>query len=189
MHSTSLESLLIVVSVAFLIPILLQRLGLTVIPVVVAEIIAGIVIGNSGFDLVVENEWLNILSTFGFIYLMFLSGLEIDFEQLLSKDRKNRRAYKPLQVAVFVFIIILTSSFVLSYLLLIFGFIQEPFLMTLIISTISLGVVVPVLKEKGLLKNNLGQTLLLITVLADFITMILLAFYVALRNEEGTCNR
>lgn len=49
-------------------------------PVVVAEILMGIVIGNSFLNIVERDSILNILSTLGFIFLMFLSGLEIDFK-------------------------------------------------------------------------------------------------------------
>ena len=39
----------------------------------------GIIIGNSFLNLVTKDSMLSILSTLGFIFLMFLSGLEIDF--------------------------------------------------------------------------------------------------------------
>lgn len=58
----SLTSLVIVLIVPFLTPILLHRLKLNV-PVVVAEIIMGLVIGKSGFDLVHEDMWIETLST------------------------------------------------------------------------------------------------------------------------------
>ena len=63
--STSLFSLMIVVSVAFLIPIVLHRLRVKIIPVVVAEILVGLVIGKSGFNLISEDPWLELLSLFG----------------------------------------------------------------------------------------------------------------------------
>ena len=65
--------------VAFLTPILMHRFKLKFLPVVVAEIIMGLVIGKSGFNIVHEDVWLGTVSTLGFIFLMFLSGLEIDF--------------------------------------------------------------------------------------------------------------
>lgn len=68
MEHTSVSSLVVVLIVAFLTPILLNRLRL-VIPVVVAEIIMGLVIGKSGFNLVeVHDAWLETLSMLGFIF-------------------------------------------------------------------------------------------------------------------------
>ena len=57
--------------------------------------------------------------------------------------------------------------------------------MTLIISTISLGVVVPTLKENNLGKTAIGQIILLVAVIADLVTMILLAVFVGLNSESA----
>lgn len=188
-HTTSITSLLIVVIVSFLVPIILHRLKLKAIPIVVAEIIAGIIIGQSGLNLVQEDNWLELLSLLGFIYLMFLSGLEIDFSFFKIKRDKsttenNKQSYNPLLVSIIVFGFIFVLSFGLALLLKYLGFVEEPFLMTLIISTISLGVVVPVLKEKNIIDKPFGQTILLVAVISDFATMILLAFYVLFLSEN-----
>ncbi len=67
-----------------------------------------------------------------------------------------------------------------------FGMIDDPFFMTIILSTISLGVVVPVLKERKVINTELGQTVLLIAVISDFVTMILFAYYLALKKGDTT---
>ncbi|MCC5804430.1 monovalent cation:proton antiporter family protein [Rossellomorea vietnamensis] len=185
----SVASLVIVIMVAFLTPILLHRFKLNFIPVVIAEIIMGLVIGKSGFNLVHQDMWLETLSTLGFIFLMFLSGLEIDFtafsggkkkKELLpsGKEEPNR-----LKLAILIFIGIFFVSLGLSYLFVLFGLIDNAFLMTLIISTISLGVVVPTLKEAHITKSAIGQIILLVAVIADLVTMILLAVFVSLYGE------
>ncbi|UXH45707.1 monovalent cation:proton antiporter family protein [Rossellomorea vietnamensis] len=185
----SVASLVIVIMVAFLTPILLHRFKLNFIPVVIAEIIMGLVIGKSGFNLVQQDMWLETLSTLGFIFLMFLSGLEIDFtafsggkkkKELLpsGKEEPNR-----LKLAIIIFIGIFFVSLGLSYLFVLFGLIDNAFLMTLIISTISLGVVVPTLKEAHITKSAIGQIILLVAVIADLVTMILLAVFVSLYGE------
>jgi monovalent cation:H+ antiporter-2, CPA2 family len=187
----SVISLLVVVTVAFVTPILLHRLKLFFIPVVVAEIIMGLVIGKSGFNIVHEDMWLSTLSTLGFIFLMFLSGLEIDFSAFTGggKPKKlpnGKNEPNTFLVSTMIFAGIFIFSLGLSYLFVLTGFIDNAFLMTLIISTISLGVVVPTLKEAHLMKSNIGQIILLIAVVADLVTMILLAFFVSLYDPgEG----
>ncbi|WP_308634419.1 cation:proton antiporter domain-containing protein [Paenibacillus silvisoli] len=171
--------LLLVLIVSFALPILLFKLHIRILPVVVAEILSGLVLGKSGFQIVVNNQWLSMLSLLGFIYLMFLSGLEIDFSILRPSSRRPLDALNPLLSAIIVFAGIFIASGTMSIALLALGFVKKVFLTTLIISTVSLGIVVPVLKERGLLSTALGQTLLLVTVLADFFTMILLAVYVS----------
>lgn len=192
MEHHSLTSLMIVVSAAFLVPIVLHKLKLRALPVVVAEILVGLIIGKSGFDLVSEDLFLELLSLLGFIYLMFLSGVEIDFSVFRSKRRKaggerarqdgeraGQRRAGPFTVAMLMFAGIIGLSHALSLMLVALGLVEEPVLMTIIIATISLGVVVPVLKEKRIIETELGQTLLLVTVISDFVTMIMLAVYIS----------
>ncbi len=178
---TSLNSLMIVVAIAFIIPILLHKLRLKLLPVVVAEILAGLLIGKSGFNLIADDPWLEFLSMFGLIFLMFLSGLEIDFSQFRHKKKSG---HNPFAVAGIIFVGIMIVSYLLALALEKMGFIMEPYLMMIIIATISLGVVVPVLKEQKLIETPFGQTLLLITVIADFVTMILLAIYISMLSES-----
>jgi len=190
-HHASVTSLLIVIIIAFLTPILLHRFKLNFIPVVVAEIIMGLFIGKSGFDLVQDDMWLETLSTLGFLFLMFLSGLEIDFSAFKVKKQKGKKstAHKSEPNAFFISSVIFVGIFIaslgLSYLFVLAGFIDNVFLMTLIISTISLGVVVPTLKEAHLMKTNIGQIILLVAVIADLVTMILLAVFVSIYDTEG----
>lgn len=190
-HGASVTSLVIVIIAAFITPILLHRFKLNFIPVVVAEIIVGLIIGQSGFDIVEHGSWLEILSTLGFIFLMFLSGLEIDFSIFASKKKKAKPenqgtgAPNPVWVATLVFLGIFVISLALSYIFVWAGFIENAFLMTLIISTISLGVVVPTLKDAQMMKTTIGQTILLIAVIADLVTMILLAVFVSIYGESG----
>ncbi|WP_186575740.1 monovalent cation:proton antiporter family protein [Aquibacillus kalidii] len=186
-HGESISSLVIVILAAFITPILMHRLRLKMIPVVVAEIIVGLIIGHSGFNIVDESTWLETLSTLGFIFLMFLSGLEIDFSifarRKVKKNKTSDNIPNPVVLAFIAFLGIFGLSLLLSYLFVLAGFIDNVFLMTLIISTISLGVVVPTLKEAQAMKSQLGQTILLIAVIADLVTMILLAVFVSFYSE------
>ncbi|WP_078548041.1 monovalent cation:proton antiporter family protein [Litchfieldia alkalitelluris] len=190
-HGPSVTSLVIVLIVAFLTPILLHRLRLNIIPVVVAEIIMGLIIGKSGFNIVHQDVWLETLSMLGFIFLMFLSGLEIDFTAFSNKKKKEKlpsgkEAPNAFLVSSIIFVGIFILSLLLSYLFVLLGFIDNVFLMTLIISTISLGVVVPTLKDAQIMKSNIGQIILLVAVIADLVTMILLAVFASIYSEHGS---
>jgi monovalent cation:H+ antiporter-2, CPA2 family len=176
--------------VAFLTPILMHRFKLNFLPVVVAEIIMGLLIGKSGLNIVHDDVWLSTLSTLGFIFLMFLSGLEIDFSTFKGGEKRDKLSNgknepNSFAIASIIFIGIFALSLGLSYLFVFLGFIENAFLMTLIISTISLGVVLPTLKEAHLTKTTIGQIILLIAVIADLVTMILLAVFVSLNDKGG----
>lgn len=185
----SLLSLVIVLIFAFLTPLVLDRFRISFMPVVIAEIIMGLIIGKSGFDLIRGGSWLDILSTLGFIFLMFLSGLEIDFSAFKMSNKKIKMSNgktepNRLTVSIVIFLGIFVLSIGLSYLFVWMGLIDNVFLMTLIISTISLGVVVPTLKEANIMKTGIGQIILLIAVIADLVTMILLAVFVSLSGDN-----
>lgn len=185
MHGASVTSLVIVILAAFLTPIILHRLKLNFMPVVVAEIIIGLFIGKSGFNIVHEDMWLETLSMLGFIFLMFLSGLEIDFTAFAGGKKKEKlpsgkNAPNTFLVSTIIFVGIFALSLLLSYIFVWIGLMDNAFLMTLIISTISLGVVVPTLKDAGIMKSNIGQIILLVAVIADLVTMILLAVFASI---------
>lgn len=186
-------SLVIVVLAAFLTPIIVNRLNINFLPVVVAEILMGIVIGNSFLNIVERDSILNILSTLGFIFLMFLSGLEIDFKAF-KKDKRARQGQNDdessipghLNLALTVFAFIMIISILLAYVFKWLGLVDEVLLMVIIISTISLGVVVPTLKEMNIMRTTIGQFILLVAVLADLVTMILLTIYGAINGQGGS---
>lgn len=191
MHGASVTSLVIVILAAFLTPIILHRLRLNFMPVVVAEIIVGLIIGKSGFDVVSQDMWLETLSMLGFIFLMFLSGLEIDFSAFAGGKKKEKlpsgkNAPNTFLVSTIIFVGIFILSLILSYLFVWIGLMDNAFLMTLIISTISLGVVVPTLKDAQIMKSNIGQIILLVAVIADLVTMVLLAVFASIYGDGDT---
>lgn len=183
-EQTSFASLLIVIFLAFLVPLVLSRFRRLRLPIVVGEIIAGIIIGRSGFGWVRgHDEVLILLSEFGFVFLMFLSGMEIDFSNISlprsGNQGKKERLSGPLPLGSLSFAITLFMSIALGFGMQRAGLVQNPWLMGLILSTTSLGVVMPVLKETGLSRGQYGQTLLITSLIADFATMLLITVVVA----------
>jgi len=180
--------LLLVVLLAFLVPILLARFRR--IPVVVGEILAGILIGPSVLGLVhVDEPTLELLAEIGFAFLMFLSGLEIDFSILFAATKPGQDKRKsPIFLASLSFILTVVLAGTIGFWLTNAGFVKDPWMMTLILSTTSLGIVVPVLKEKKMSSSDLGQTILLAALLADFLTMFFITVYIAIRSTGLSLN-
>ena len=68
----SFISLSLVVFFAFLVPLALTRFQRLRLPIVVGEILAGIIVGCSGFGLVHEDDpMLELLAELGFVFLCF----------------------------------------------------------------------------------------------------------------------
>ncbi|MFL7867746.1 MAG: cation:proton antiporter, partial [Anaerolineales bacterium] len=178
--------LLLVVLLATIVPFLLARFRR--IPVVVGEILAGIIVGPSVLGWVHGDDLtLGLLAEIGFAFLMFLSGLEIDFSILFAASKRGQQnGPSPLFLATLSFLLTLILSLAVSFGLASAGFVGDPWMMTLILSTTSLGIVVPVLKERRLITSRFGQTVLLAALLADFVTMFLITVYVAARSSGLT---
>ena len=168
--------LLLVLLLAFVVPLLLSRLRW--MPLVVGEIIVGIIIGPSFFNLIGRDMTLDFFAEIGLALLMFLSGLEIDFSLFTQAPPQGRR-YHPKLIASVSFFFTLTLAGLMGLFLVQLGIARDPLMIALILSTTSLGVVVPVLKEKGLSPTPLGQTIILSALMADFFTMFLITVYVA----------
>jgi len=181
------SALLLITVLAVVVPVLTSRIKRISLPIVVGEIFAGVIIGHSGLNLVERSATLQFLAEFGFAYLMFLSGLEVDFNLLLparGKTAKHAWWKQPLPTAFILLAgtigLALLGAFALSRL----DGIQNPLLMALILSTTSLGVVVPVLKERAILDSRYGQFLLVASSIADFVTLLLLTIVIAI-NSQG----
>lgn len=188
MHEQSLQPLLIVVGAAMLTGILVPRVQVLRIPLVVGEILIGIVLGASGFELIPTepDPWLELLSAFGFAFLMFLSGLEIDARSLsVSSEGGEGGGRRLLIVTGAIFGATLVTSLVLSFVLVALGYLEDPYLMALIMSTTSVGLVMPLLKERGEGGTAFGQTVILCAVIADFVTMLLITVVAAFHEQAG----
>lgn len=176
MHgATSFISLLWVIILAVLVPLVLNRFKWLKIPIVVGEILAGILFGRSGFNLIYDDPVLSVISAFGFSFLMFLAGMEIDFSMInLGNGGKEGWKKNPAVLSILIFggTLLTASLFALGMVHL--GLVGHWTTMALILSTTSLGVVVPVLKENKLSLGVYGQTLLLSALVADFATMFLI---------------
>ena len=191
-HNFSFVPLLIVVLLAFIVPVLLGRFRKLGIPVVVGEILAGMLLGKSGFNLIREDHVLSILSILGFSLLMFLSGLEIDFTSLFDVNTKKRSGIlarilsNPLIFGLILFVLTLGGAFITGLIVHRLDLVSEPWIITLVLSTTSLGVVVPVLKEHGLSGNPFGQRILSAALIADFVSILAISIYVLLRSQGLT---
>ena len=177
-------SLFLVVLFALVVPILMARLKVNAVPTAVAEIIIGIVLGASGFNLVRPTHDLSFLSNLGVILLLFLSGMEINFDLLKpgQKTKRKKGQIAPLKVALNAFLGVTILSICLALLLKVLGLFGDVMLATIIFMTVALGVVIATLKEKDILNRPIGQTILLTAVLGEVIPLMLLTVYAAING-------
>lgn len=179
-------SMLIIMLAALIIPIAMARFKVSSVPTAVAEIVAGILLGKSAFNIVQETSSLTLLSSLGVIILMFLSGMEINFD-LFKKapGQKKRDPKSPVSIAVLGFTAVIITAFILGVILYFMGLFSDILLATILFSTIALGVVIATLKEKEILGRPMGQTILLTAVLGEVIPMLALTFYASIYGHNA----
>jgi Kef-type K+ transport system membrane component KefB len=76
----------IVLLIILLSPILLRKIR---IPAVVGFIIAGIIVSPHGFNVLKKNSAIELFSTIGLLYIMFIAGIELDLNDFAKKKHKS----------------------------------------------------------------------------------------------------
>jgi Kef-type K+ transport system membrane component KefB len=172
----SLDGLLIVVAASFAAPFLLGLAPGLRIPAVVVEIVAGIVVGPSVLGWVDIDPTIEVMSTLGLGFLLFLGGLEVDFRRLRGPVlRLTAGGYAA------SFAIALGVSLALGA----SGLVQTPLLVAIALGSTSLGVLIPVLKDSGHIESALGQLVIAGGSIADFAAIILLSLFFAGEGGPG----
>lgn len=183
-------SLFLVVLLALVIPIFMARFKISTVPTAIAEIIVGIIVGSSGFNIVVSTHDLTFLSNLGVTLLMFLSGMEINFDLLQRKNNPKAKSQAgktvdPLPTALTAFVGIVIMAFILAYVLKLISLFSNIVLAAIIFMTVALGVVIATLKEKDILGRPIGQTILLTAVLGEVIPLLLLTIYASVNGGNA----
>ena len=136
------------------------------IPVIVVEILLGIMLGPSGLGVLSESEWFSAMALMGFIYLMFVVGLEVEVSLLKASF---------LKVLVISLGAFLTPLFMGYLVALWYGLPQD--IIAVALSTTSMGIILPTVREfPG--RKEVAQVLLGAAILVDIISMFALAYVV-----------
>lgn len=162
------SSLFVIAVIAFFTPFLVSKLKKIKVPYQVGEIFIGIIVGKSLLNIVKPDVGILFLSNLGLAYLMFLSGLEIDFGDLKSSDKKT----SPLFISIKMIIISFVVAIILSYSLTLVGIHKGFLFFALIFMASAPGLVVPILKGKNMIKSTFGQVLLIFSIVCELTTLI-----------------
>ncbi len=156
--------LMIVMLVFLLAPLIFRKLHL---PGIVGLIIAGVLIGPHGFNVLEKDAGVELMSTFGLLYIMFLAGLDLN----LSEFRKFRN--KSIVFGILTFTIPLTLGFFICFFLLKFN-ITASLLVASMFSTHTL-VAYPIATRLGINKTEPVAVVVGGTIITDTAVLVLLA--------------
>jgi Kef-type K+ transport system membrane component KefB len=168
MPDVSFGNLLIVVAIAVVAPLIIGFAPRLRVPAVVLEIIGGIIVGPSGLGWVHVDLPVQILALFGLAFLLFLAGLEIDVHRLRGRL---------LRFALLGYLVTLVLGYGAGASFTTAGWVSQPLLLAIALSATSLGLVVPVLKDAGQVRSEVGQTALAAASIADFAAIVLLSLF------------
>lgn len=175
-----LESPILVFSLILMIillsPILLGRLN---IPGIIGLIIAGIMIGPKGFHIIENNSAIELFSTIGLLYIMFIAGLELDLKEF--KANRNRS----ISFGILTFMIPLSIGYPICHYFL--GYDVNASLLTSSMFATHTLVAYPIVSKLGISKNQAVAVTVGGTILTDTAVLILLAVIVG--NAEGNLSQ
>lgn len=165
----------LILLIILLSPILLRKLN---IPGIIGLIISGVIVGPHGLNLLAKNSAIELFSTIGLLYIMFIAGLELD----LNEFKANRN--KSVLFGFFTFIIPLSIGFPVVFYFLNYNF-NASFLTASMFATHTL-VAYPIVSRLGVSKNQAVAITVGGTILTDTAVLIILA--VIMENSKGSLN-
>ena len=153
------------------------------IPAIVIELLVGMIFGANGLIPIIQYEpgnWLDFLASLGFIFLMFLAGLEINIDKLKKYFKQS------IYLTISIFVIGYIVGFFTGFLLIPLGL--PPFgclFIGTLFSCASIGIIFPIMKDLGISNKKLGSVIVASTFLLDILGLAVLSVLRGIYNAQG----
>jgi len=164
---------LVILIIILLAPIIFNRIRM---PHILGLIVAGIIIGPNGFNLILRDSSIILSGTAGLLYIMFLAGLEIDLVQF----RKN--SFRSIVFGLYTFIVPMGLGFVAGFYLLKFSIPTSILLASLFASHTLIAY--PILSKLGITKTRVVNIAVGGTMITDTLALLVLAVIVGMTVSE-----
>ncbi len=142
-------------------------------PQVVGALLVGMLLGPSCLNILHETDFLTKSAEIGVIFLMFLAGLDTDFDDLKATGKSS-------VIIAFVGVLIPLGSGFLTYYLFFHGqrpdtmiFLESAFV-GIVLTATSVSITVETLREMGKLKGKMGTSILGAAIIDDILGIIAL---------------
>ena len=151
-------------------------------PQVVGALAAGLILGPSVLNIVVENDFLTITSEIGVILLMFLAGLDTDIKELKKTGFASfiiaiLGVGLPLAGGYFTYQAFFSESMDST------NFLKAIFVGVILTAT-SVSITVETLREMGKLKGKVGTAILGAAIIDDILGIIILTVIIGMKNPD-----
>ena len=142
-------------------------------PVVVIELLLGIVIGPQVLDLATSDEFTTFFANLGLGMLFFFAGYEIEFDRVRGK---------PLRLAGIGWLLSLAIAYGVGGLLAATGLVLSLLFTGSALSTTAIGTLIPVLRDAGELRSRFGTYLLAAGAVGEFGPILLITIILSGHN-------
>jgi Kef-type K+ transport system membrane component KefB len=144
----------------------------THIPWAVMLILGGVILGPNALGIASVDPTIDFIGQIGLVFLMFMAGLETKMSQF--KEFQTKLLFLALFNGLVPFLAGFTIVLLLGYELI------TALIVGIIFISSSVAVVIPTLEVTGMIKNKLGQSVMITTVLQDIGSLVLLSLLLQL---------
>jgi Kef-type K+ transport system membrane component KefB len=174
MTISELHSLLLILTIATLVPIVCEWIPHIRVPLAVLEISLGIVVGPQVLGWAAVGPIIQVLANFGLAFLFFLTGFEIDFPALRGR---------PITLAGLGWLLSLVLCLGVGFSLQVAGLVQSGLIAGAALCTTALGTLMPILRDAKELSTRFGAYVVATGAMGELGPILLIAL--ALSSGEG----
>src|SRR5689334_3074999 len=164
------QSLVLIAAAVALAPLIAGRARRFLLPVVVVELVLGIVIGPDVLDIAHEGPLVTFLTTLGMSFLFFLAGLELDLDRVRGR---------PLRLGSIGLLVSLVLAAIIAVLLSLAGVIGPAEPVAIALMTTAIGTLMPILRDAGELDSPFGTQVLASGAVGEFGPIVLISVFLA----------
>lgn len=176
----TLAHVAVVAVLAAVTPLLGRLVPRGVVPVVVVEILLGVLTGPAGLRWFTVDAALDTLALLGVAFLFFLAGLEVDLRALRGALLARAALAYALGLAVALGCAAALAHVGSGHA----GLVQAPWLVGVAFSATGLGLVIPILRTAELLHTERGRTLVAAASVAEFAAVVVLALSAGAESSQ-----
>ena len=142
------------------------------VPVVVIEVLVGILIGPHVLDLVRFEGFIEAMFTLGMAATLFMAGMELDFRRIRGH---------PLKLALGGWIVSLLLGLAAIGLLHVAPQVGAPMMVTLALCTTGLGVLMPIFRDTGQLETEFGRMIVAACTIGEIAPIVAMSLVLSRR--------
>jgi Kef-type K+ transport system membrane component KefB len=175
MNLNELHSLLLILTIAALGPFVCEWIPHLRLPLVVLEIILGIVFGPQVLNFAAAGPIIQVFATFGLAFLFFLVGFEIDYQAIRGR---------PLALGGLGWLASLVICLIAGFSLQALGVVRSGLIVGAALSTTALGTLLPVLRDANELRTKFGAYTMASGAMGEFGPILLVVLALSSGDDE-----